>query len=164
MVDLPDEHVGRLQVLAALSGLGDFATTTYLLVDSPDSELNVVIGALAAESTWLAVAAFAAFVALLVAASAYGGPWERRVAGAYLVLSMGSATVNNLVSFTTGVSMLGALGDATAAWLIAYGFPLAGLAAGTALAHRADELPRRRVLVGSAAVVAAMLALPALVR
>lgn len=155
-------RVGRLQVVAGLAGAGDVVTTAVGLQWAGGAELNVVLARLEVGGVPPMLAALAGFVALLVAVSVYGGPWERRVAGWYLVLAMGFGTVNNLLLIATGGSVLGALGHGVGTWLIAYGIPLAGLGVGTALTVRAEELPVRRAGWLSTLVLAAMVVLPVL--
>lgn len=152
---------GPLAGAAAVSAVLDTATTWHVLTSPTAVEANVVIQGLKAVHVGLAIAAFAGFAGFLLAVTVLDLGWVSTVAGTYLVVSMGVAGTSNLVGFFTGTFPLAvAFSDVSAA--IAYGFPIAGLLAGTAIHYRlAGELPWREVVAGWLIAVAVAVTLPA---
>ncbi|MFC4358542.1 hypothetical protein ACFO0N_11380 [Halobium salinum] len=157
----PVRRIGLANLLVVVAALGD-VLTTYVILTTPRSEGNVVLNALARRGVGVAMFAFVGFCLVLVGVALLERGWLSDVAGTYVLLAMGFSTVNNAVAFATGVVPLSHL-FADPATAIAYGFPLCGLALGTWRAYRRrGTLPWREVLSVSAAVVAAVVALPIL--
>lgn len=152
---------GAAELAVPAAAVGDLLTT-YVILTSPDrTEGNVVLAALAEQHVALAMTAFVGFCAALVGGALLTDGWLADVAGSYVLLAMGFSCVNNAVAFATNVSILATLfADPGAA--IAYGFPLGGLALGTARAYATrGTLPRTQVAAVWIAIPLALVAMPA---
>lgn len=110
----PALRVGRLQVIAALAGLGDLLTTYVILSSDAYIEYNPLLDALAADSVAVAMAYFVTLNAIYVGVGVLDLGWLSTGTAAFHSLVMGSATVNNLVLFGVGTSLLDVLGGAVA--------------------------------------------------
>lgn len=152
--------LARTGIVAA--ALGDIATT-YLILRSPTRvEGNAVLRSLATYGVGVALAAFVAFCTVLVAISLFRQGWLADVASTYVLLAMGFSCINNGIAFTTNIAPLG-LFFAHPGTIIAYGFPLAGLALGTVRAYRrTDTFPWTTVAAGWLVLLTSMLLLPLL--
>lgn len=152
--------LGPTEMLVVVAALGD-VLTTYVILTSARTEGNLVLTSLARRGVAVAMLAFVGFCLLLVGVALLDRGWLSDVAGTYVLLAMGFSTVNNAVAFATGIAFLGVLFAQPAA-VIAYGFPLIGLALGTVRARRRGPLPWREVVAASAAIVALVGAVPLL--
>jgi hypothetical protein len=110
----PAVRVGWLQVLAALAGTGDVATTYVILSGEAYVEYNATLTALADDALVLALAYFLALNAWYLGLSMLDLGWVSTASGSYQAALMGSSTVNNLVLFAVGTSLLDVLGGSLA--------------------------------------------------
>ena len=138
---------GRLQVAAAVAGLTDIVTTYVIFARPSYRELNVMLESLADHGMLVAMGAFGSiYVTHLMVCSMDLG-WASTAVGVTQVLLMGSGGLNNLILFTTNVSLVEAIGGSMAIGV--YKPAVAGVAALLVASIVHDRVPRDELAVGA---------------
>jgi hypothetical protein len=135
-----------LQAAAAVAGLSDIVTTYVIFIQPSYRELNVMLESLATHGTTVAMGVFGTiYVSYLMVCSLDLG-WASTAVGVIQVVLMGSGGLNNLLLFTTGLSLTESIGGAIAIGL--YKPIAAGLLALLAAKAIHDRVPRDELAVG----------------
>lgn len=105
---------GRLQATAAIAGFTDIVTTYVIFTQPSYRELNVMLDSLANLGILVAMGVFGSiYLSYLMVCSMDLG-WASTAVGVIQVVLMGSGGLNNLLLFTTGLSLTESIGGATA--------------------------------------------------